>query len=209
MKIGIFGGDTADRTIDDVVADAKAAEASGFSSYSLPQIFGLDAMSVLAVRRTRSAAHRALDRRCPDVLAPAGDDGAASLDRAGNERRAVRARHRTVASDRHRTDVGTLVREAAPAHARVPLDPAAAAQRPRRRVLGRDDVDAGKPRRHRRAGAARAHRRARAEDARTRRHGRRWHGDVDDGAEHARDLHRADDHGGGRTGGPVRAAYLR
>ncbi len=49
MKIGIFGGDTADRTIDDVVADAKAAEASGFSSYSLPQIFGLDAMSVLAV----------------------------------------------------------------------------------------------------------------------------------------------------------------
>jgi 5,10-methylenetetrahydromethanopterin reductase len=49
MKIGIFGGDTADRTIDDVVADAEAAEASGFSSYSLPQIFGLDAMSVLAV----------------------------------------------------------------------------------------------------------------------------------------------------------------
>src|SRR5689334_16866514 len=49
MKIGFFGGDTAGRTIDEVVADAKAAEANGFDSYSLPQIFALDAMSVLAV----------------------------------------------------------------------------------------------------------------------------------------------------------------
>jgi F420-dependent oxidoreductase-like protein len=49
MKIGIFGGDTAGRTIDDVVADAKAAEADGFSSYALSQISGLDAMSVLTV----------------------------------------------------------------------------------------------------------------------------------------------------------------
>src|SRR6266550_3124143 len=49
MKIGIFGGDTAGRTIDDVVADARAAEADGFASYALPQIFGLDAMGVLAV----------------------------------------------------------------------------------------------------------------------------------------------------------------
>jgi 5,10-methylenetetrahydromethanopterin reductase len=49
MQIGIFGGDTADRTIDDVVADARAAEADGFSSYALPQIFALDAMGVLAV----------------------------------------------------------------------------------------------------------------------------------------------------------------
>jgi F420-dependent oxidoreductase-like protein len=49
MKIGFFGGDTAGRTIDDVVADAKAAEAHGFYSYSLPQIFALDAMSVLSI----------------------------------------------------------------------------------------------------------------------------------------------------------------
>ena len=49
MKIGIFGGDTAGRTIDDVVADARAAEADGFASYALPQIFALDAMGVLAV----------------------------------------------------------------------------------------------------------------------------------------------------------------
>ena len=49
MKIGIFGGDTAGRTIDDVVADARSAEADGFASYALPQIFALDAMGVLAV----------------------------------------------------------------------------------------------------------------------------------------------------------------
>src|SRR5579859_7922338 len=49
MKIGIFGGDTAGRTLDDVVADARSAEADGFASYALPQIFGLDAMGVLAV----------------------------------------------------------------------------------------------------------------------------------------------------------------
>ena len=49
MRIGIFGGDTAGRTIDDVVEQARRVEADGFSSYSLPQIFALDAMGVLAV----------------------------------------------------------------------------------------------------------------------------------------------------------------
>ncbi len=42
MEIGIFGGDTAGRSIDDVVADARAAEADGFSTYALSQIFALD-----------------------------------------------------------------------------------------------------------------------------------------------------------------------
>jgi F420-dependent oxidoreductase-like protein len=49
MQIGIFGGDTAGRTIDDVIEHARAAEHDGFSSYALPQIFGLDAMGVLAL----------------------------------------------------------------------------------------------------------------------------------------------------------------
>ena len=49
MRIGIFGGDTANRTIDDVVADARQAEADSFASYWLPQIFGMDAISVLAI----------------------------------------------------------------------------------------------------------------------------------------------------------------
>src|SRR5262245_46129476 len=49
MRIGIFGGDTAARTIDDVVEDARRVEQEGFASYALPQIFGFDAMGVLAI----------------------------------------------------------------------------------------------------------------------------------------------------------------
>jgi 5,10-methylenetetrahydromethanopterin reductase len=49
VRIGIFGGDTAGRTVDDVVADAKAVEGAGFAAYVIPQIFALDAMGVLAV----------------------------------------------------------------------------------------------------------------------------------------------------------------
>lgn len=49
MRLGIFGGDTAGRSIDDVVEEARAAEADGFASFAIPQIFGLDAMGVLAV----------------------------------------------------------------------------------------------------------------------------------------------------------------
>jgi 5,10-methylenetetrahydromethanopterin reductase len=49
MRIGIFGGDTANRTIDDVVADARQAEADGFASYWLPQIFAMDAITTLAI----------------------------------------------------------------------------------------------------------------------------------------------------------------
>jgi F420-dependent oxidoreductase-like protein len=49
MRIGWFGGDTAGRAVDDVVAAAREAERAGFDSFMLPQIFGLDAMGVLAV----------------------------------------------------------------------------------------------------------------------------------------------------------------
>ena len=49
MLIGFFGGDTAGRTLDDVVAAARAAEQDGFSTYAMSQIFGLDSMGVLAV----------------------------------------------------------------------------------------------------------------------------------------------------------------
>jgi 5,10-methylenetetrahydromethanopterin reductase len=49
MRIGIFGGDTGGRTIDDVIGEAHVAERDGFASFVLPQIFGLDAMGVLAI----------------------------------------------------------------------------------------------------------------------------------------------------------------
>ena len=49
MRIGLFGGDTANRTIDDIVGAAKAAADDGFAIYALPQIFAMEALSVLAI----------------------------------------------------------------------------------------------------------------------------------------------------------------
>jgi 5,10-methylenetetrahydromethanopterin reductase len=49
VRIGIFGGDTAGRPVEDVITEARAAQHDGFASFVLPQIFGLDAMGVLAV----------------------------------------------------------------------------------------------------------------------------------------------------------------
>ncbi|HEV7720142.1 MAG TPA: TIGR03564 family F420-dependent LLM class oxidoreductase [Iamia sp.] len=58
MRIGIFGGDTAATgTIDDHVAAARAAAEDGFSSFWLPQIFGYDALTVLAL----------IGREVPDI----------------------------------------------------------------------------------------------------------------------------------------------
>jgi F420-dependent oxidoreductase-like protein len=49
MQLGIAGDETGGHTINDVVRAAQTAEQDGFASYSLPQIFGLDTMGVLAI----------------------------------------------------------------------------------------------------------------------------------------------------------------
>ena len=49
MRIGIFGGDTGGRLIDDVVAEAQGVADEGFAGYWIPNIFGSDALTVLAV----------------------------------------------------------------------------------------------------------------------------------------------------------------
>ncbi|MEY3691429.1 MAG: hypothetical protein RJB57_1085, partial [Actinomycetota bacterium] len=49
MKYGIFGGAVNDGTVDDVVAEARSAEADGFDSFWAPNIFGLDAITCLAI----------------------------------------------------------------------------------------------------------------------------------------------------------------
>jgi F420-dependent oxidoreductase-like protein len=50
MRIGIFGGEVAgEGGIDDVVESARRAADEGFASYWMPQIFGLDALTALAV----------------------------------------------------------------------------------------------------------------------------------------------------------------
>lgn len=49
MRIGIFGGIAATATIDDIVADVCTSEEEGFHTYWVPQIFGYDALTLLAV----------------------------------------------------------------------------------------------------------------------------------------------------------------
>ena len=49
MRIGIFSGSTNDGTIDQLVDEAKTAEAKGFASFYVSQIFGHDALTALAV----------------------------------------------------------------------------------------------------------------------------------------------------------------
>ncbi len=49
MRIGMFGGTVNEGTIDDVVAEARQAEADGFASYWAPNIFGHDALTTLAI----------------------------------------------------------------------------------------------------------------------------------------------------------------
>lgn len=46
MRIGIFGGEA---SIDELLTMARTAEADGFDSFWLPQIFGLDALSTLTL----------------------------------------------------------------------------------------------------------------------------------------------------------------
>ena len=53
MRIGIFGGAVNDGTLDDVVAEAAAAERDGFAAYWAPHIFGHDALTALAVAGTK------------------------------------------------------------------------------------------------------------------------------------------------------------
>lgn len=49
MRIGIFDGAINDGTVAQVVAGAKRAEADGFDSFWVPQIFGHDALTALGV----------------------------------------------------------------------------------------------------------------------------------------------------------------
>lgn len=49
MRIGIFRGDTANGTIDKIVDAAGKANDAGYASFWLPQIFGYDAITALAV----------------------------------------------------------------------------------------------------------------------------------------------------------------
>ena len=107
----------------------KMAVDDGFSSAWMANIFGLDALTALAVAGRGIAgieigtAVVPTYPRHPAVLAQQ-----ALTDRAG-ARLAARAGHRPVAQDRHRGHVRLRLRRPGRAHERVPVDPAAAAGR--------------------------------------------------------------------------------
>jgi 5,10-methylenetetrahydromethanopterin reductase len=49
MRLGLFSTAAAAGTIDDIIAEARRAEVEGFDSFWVPQIFGWDAITVLAL----------------------------------------------------------------------------------------------------------------------------------------------------------------
>ena len=53
MKYGIFGSAVNEGTIADVVSEAASAERDGFAGYWIPNIFGHDALTALAVVATQ------------------------------------------------------------------------------------------------------------------------------------------------------------
>lgn len=62
MRIGIFEGDSPTKTIDHFVAEARRAQEQGFSSFWMSQIFGPDALTVLAI----------VGREVPDIFLGTG-----------------------------------------------------------------------------------------------------------------------------------------
>jgi F420-dependent oxidoreductase-like protein len=54
MRIGVMNA-AAGGTVDSIVAEVKSAEAEGFASYWLPHIFGLDAITALAIAGRESS----------------------------------------------------------------------------------------------------------------------------------------------------------
>ena len=92
----------------------------GFSSYWVSQIFGHDALTLLAVIGREVPRHRARHRGGAHLsAAPDGARRSGADDERRGQRKA-RARDRAVAPDRDRGHVGLLVRQAGAAHARVP-----------------------------------------------------------------------------------------
>ena len=73
MRIGVFGDTINDGTVDDVVGQARQAEADGFATFWAPQIFGHDALTALAVVGREVPRIELGTERRADVPAPPDD----------------------------------------------------------------------------------------------------------------------------------------
>ena len=121
MRIGVFcGGDRTTGTIDEVVDEARQAEADGFDTYWASQIFGHDALTALAVIGREVPRHRARHERRADV--PAAPDDARPAGATTNQASGGRLclgiglSHQIVIESM----IGHELRQAGPPPARVP-----------------------------------------------------------------------------------------
>ena len=209
MRIGTSVAESGGPDALTKIADQlRRAVDDGFSSAWMANIFGLEALTSLAVAGSHVPGIEVGTAVVPDLSAASGRAGPAGADRgAGAGPGPPHARHRAVAPDRHREHVRLQLRQAGPAHARVPVGAAAAA----RRQPGRASTASTLQRPYRAVHAARrpgagAAGRAGAADAEAGRRADRRHRAVDDRPGHGPGPHRAVHHRGRQRG---RAAAAR
>ena len=87
MRIGLFvGALELMRDVAERLHRISDAEKDGFDSYWLPQHFGADMLTVIAMAGMQTSRHRAGHRRHPHLPAPSGGAGAAGPHGAGGSR---------------------------------------------------------------------------------------------------------------------------
>ena len=92
MRIGIFGGEVAGHGgIDEVVASTRRAADEGFATYWMPQIFGPDALTSLAV----------VGREVPRIEQHGAHAGEQALERSIIDDRAVEHRAHQLIGRQH------------------------------------------------------------------------------------------------------------
>ena len=209
MRIGIFGGDTGGRTIDDVVADAAAAERTASRATHSPRS---SASTRWACSRSSAARCRASSSRpasCPTYsrhpLTMAQQALTVQAASGGRFTLGIGLSHQIVIENMFGLSFDKPLR-----HMReylavlMPLLTDGKADVDGETISTHAAVDVAEPR-----PCPGARRRARPEDARARRHGHRRHRHVDDRPGHARVAHRAHDHRGRRARRPPGAADRR
>ena len=193
MRIGVMSASGMSGSLDELIDEARRADADGFHTFWMAQIFGLDALTALSVvgREVPAASSSARPSiptypRAPDDARPAG-----AHDAAGDGGRlALGIGHQP--PDRGRGDVGHVVRQAGAPRARVPERADADARGQAGLVRRRDVQGARRGRRRRCRAAVRGGGRARPADAAAVRRDDRRHLDVVRRTRHAEEPHRAD-----------------
>ena len=121
-----------DRPLPDVVTQLRRAQEAGFDHAFAVQIFGPDALTLLAAAGPQVPGIGLGTGVVPGLSPPPDDAGPAGADGAGGHRQPPSPRHRALPPGRGRGGVGHELRQARLLHARVPglADADAARARP-------------------------------------------------------------------------------